>query len=52
VIEAGSIGEKDARLLEIKANSPILVATRLTYLENMQLRKTAAIICIRAVWGV
>ena len=36
MIEAGSIGEKDARLLEIKENIPVLVIKRLTYLENMR----------------
>ncbi len=36
VIEADSIGEKDARLLEIKENSPVLVVKRLTYLGNMR----------------
>ncbi len=36
VIEALSIGEKEAGLLEIKINSPVLVVNRLTYLDNMR----------------
>jgi len=34
VIEAGSAGEQEAHTLEIQKNSPLLVANRLTYLEN------------------
>jgi len=34
IIEAGSIGEKDALQLQIKKGSPILVVKRLTYLDT------------------
>ncbi len=34
IIEAGSIGSKDANRLQIKKGSPILVVKRLTYLDN------------------
>jgi GntR family transcriptional regulator len=34
VIEAGSIGKKDAKWLEIREKTPILVVKRLTYLDN------------------
>jgi len=36
VIEAGSVGEKEANILEIEDDSPVLVVKRLTYLENMR----------------
>jgi len=34
IIEVGRAGAEDARLLEIPANSPVFVFTRLSYLEN------------------
>ncbi len=36
IIEADSVDEKEARLLKIKKNSPVLVVKRITYLENMR----------------
>jgi GntR family transcriptional regulator len=49
VIEAISIGEEEAHILDVKVNSPVLVVHRLTYLDDMSvIEKLVALYRIEA----